>query len=208
MTTPDTWRLIHAERRALISDLESLPDERWATPSLCSDWTVRQVLGHMVATAKMTPPRFVLGMASAGFRFKVMSARDVARETAGPPGDTLAQFKQLVSATNHPPGPITAMLGEVVLHSEDIRRPLGIERKYPLELLVTVADFYKGSNLLLGSKARISGLTLQATDAAWTTGTGAEVTGPMISLLLAMTGRRAGLPELSGAGVATLRGRM
>ncbi|MGC1909004.1 MAG: maleylpyruvate isomerase family mycothiol-dependent enzyme, partial [Candidatus Dormiibacterota bacterium] len=189
MTSADPWRLIHAERRALIAALETLPDERWATPSLCSNGTVRQVLGHMVATAKMTPPRFILGLASAGFRFTVMSEHDVARETAGSTGDPLAHFKQLATSTDHPPGPITAMLGEVVLHSEDIRRPLGIERKYPVELLTTVADFYKGSNLLLGSKTRISGLTLQANDTSWTTGNGPEVTGPMISLLLAMTGR-------------------
>ncbi len=208
MATSDPWPSIHAERRALISDLDSLPEERWATPSLCANWTVRQVLGHMVATAKMTPPRFILGLASAGFRFDAMSAHDVARETVGPPGDTLAHFKQLVGATNHPPGPITAMQGEVVLHSEDIRHPLGIKREYPLALLTTVADFYKGSNLLLGSKTRISGLTLGASDAAWTTGTGPEVTGPMISLLLAMTGRPAGVENLSGAGLTTLRSRM
>jgi uncharacterized protein (TIGR03083 family) len=100
------------------------------------------------------------------------------------------------------------MLGEAILHGEDIRRPLGIAHSYPPEAVTRVADFYKGSNLLLGSKKRIAGLTLRATDVDWSIGTGPEVSGPAMSLLLAMTGRRAGLDGLSGPGLATLQSRM
>ena len=156
----------------------------------------------------MTPPRFFAGLVGSGFRFNAMTAKDVARQTTGPPSQTLANFKSQLSATTHPPGPISAMVGEAVLHGEDIRRPLGIVRAYPTETLLTVADFYKGSNLLLGSKTRIVGLRLRATDSDWSTGTGPEVTGPMISLVLAMTGRPAGLSDLSGDGLATFRARM
>lgn len=208
MAASDSWSRIHTERRALVTDLEPLSDEQWATQSLCAQWSVHDVLGHMVATAKMTPPRFFAGLASSGFRFNSFTAAGVARETGGPPRETLARFKAQLNATTHPPGPITAMVGEVVIHGEDIRRPLGIRREYPLETLVTVADFYKGSNLLVGTKNRIAGLTLRATDADWSTGSGAEVTGPMISLLLGMTGRPAGLADLSGDGVATLSSRV
>src|SRR5665213_2449281 len=71
----DTWSIIHAERAALVADLGSLTDQQWATPSLCGGWTVRDVLGHMVATAKKTPPTFFAGLASAGFRFNTMTAK-------------------------------------------------------------------------------------------------------------------------------------
>ena len=37
------------------------------------------------------------------------------------------------------------------------------------------ADFLKGSNLIIGTKRRIAGLTLRATDAEWSTGTGKGV---------------------------------
>jgi hypothetical protein len=47
-----------------------------------------------------------------------------------------------------------------------------------------------------------------ATDVDWSHGAGAEVTGPATPLLLAMTGRRGALDALSGAGVATMAGRM
>ena len=77
-----------------------------------------------------------------------------------------------------------------------------------MDTLTRIADFYKGSNLLIGTKTRIAGLTLRATDTAWSTGAGPEVAGPVLSLLLAMTGRKAGLSKLSGDGLATLTQRM
>jgi hypothetical protein len=41
-----------------------------------------------------------------------------------------------------------------------------------------VADFYAGSNMLIGAKNRITGLKLRATDAAWSHGDGPEAAGP------------------------------
>ena len=96
------------------------------------------------------------------------------------------------TSVKHPPGPTDTWLGEAIVHAEDIRRPLGIEHQYPTEAVVRVADFYKGSNLLIGSKNRIADLTLRATDTDWSHGTGPEVSGPILSLVMAMTGRKAG----------------
>ena len=94
------------------------------------------------------------------------------------------------------------------MHAEDIRRPLGIVHTYPADALVRVADFYKGSNLLIGAKSRIAGLALRATDVDWSYGSGPEVRGPMVSLVLAMTGRSAAAADLEGDGVGTLGGRL
>jgi uncharacterized protein (TIGR03083 family) len=207
MATTSPWPLIHAEREALIADLGALTDEQWATQSLCDDWTVRDVLGHMIATAKMTPPAFFAALAGAGFRFNAMNAKNISREATPNPSDGLAEFGRHVKDTTHPPGPVEAMLGEAVIHSADIRRPLRISREYPEEALTRVADFFKGSNLLIGAKRRIAGLALRATDTGWSTGSGPEVTGPHLSLALAMTGRSAALADLSGEGLATLRSR-
>ncbi len=203
----DPWPLIHAERAALLADLSDLADDRWSTRSLCPSWTVHEVLGHMTATARMTPVRFFSHLAAAGFRFHTMSAKDVAAETAAGPQATLVEFGSLLDATTSPPGPTEAMLGEVVIHSQDIRRPLGIARDYPTESVVRVLDFFKGSNLLIGSKARIEGVRLRASDADWSYGSGSEAAGPVLALALAMTGRAAGLDDLRGSGVDTLRGR-
>ena len=207
MATTSPWPLIHAEREALIADLGTLTDEQWATQSLCADWTVRDVLGHMISTAKMTPPKFFTSMAAAGFRFNNMNAKGVATEATATPADGLAHLRSHLNDTTHPPGPVEAMLGEAVIHPADLRKPLGIAHEYPEEALIRVADFYKGSNLIVGAKRRIDGLTLRATDTDWTAGRGPEVTGPHLSLIRAMTGRSAALTDLAGAGVDTLKSR-
>lgn len=207
MAASSPWPLIHGERKALLADLQGLTDQQWDTPSWCGAWTVRQVLGHMTATAKMTPLAFFPRLIGSGFRFNAMSDKDATKESAGSPADALARFAAVVDNTTHPPGPVDSMVGESVVHPEDIRGPLGIRHTYPTEMLVRVADFYKSSNLLIGGKRRIAGLTLRATDADWVTGSGPEVSGPMLSLVLALTGRRAALSDLSGAGLATLQSR-
>jgi uncharacterized protein (TIGR03083 family) len=207
MGIADPWGFIHSERKALAADLEGLTAEQWATPSLCDGWTVRQVLGHMTATSRMTTPRFFSHLASAGFRFHAMSAKDVSAETAGPPDDTLARFRSQIDTTTKPPGPVDTMVGEALVHSEDIRRPLGISHSYPPAMVTGVADFFKNSNLLLGTKRRITGLKLRATDIDWSTGDGPEVAGPGASLVMAMVGRKAAIDDLEGEGVSALRSR-
>ena len=65
----------------------------------------------------------------------------------------------------------------MIVHSEDIRRALGSRHTYPTDAAMQVADFYKGSNLLIGAKNRIAGLKLRATDADWSHGDGPQVAG-------------------------------
>jgi uncharacterized protein (TIGR03083 family) len=203
----DTWPTIHAERKALATDLQGLTGEQWSTPSLCSQWTVRDVLAHMTSGASLTPPAFFAKLAGSGFSFDRLQESGVAAQRGDSPADTLARFEAVETSTKHPPGPGDTWLGETIVHAEDIRRPLGIEHEYPTEAVVRVANFFKGSNLLIGSKRRIAGLTLHATDTEWSHGTGPEVAGPILSLVMAMTGRKAADDDLTGDGVATLRSR-
>jgi uncharacterized protein (TIGR03083 family) len=181
--------------------------EAWDTRSLCDEWTVRDVVAHMTATSKMSGPKFFPKLVGAGFSFGRMQAKDIAAERGTSPADTLAGFKTQLDSTGRPPGPLDTMLGEVVIHSEDIRRPLGIDHTYPIDAVIRVADFFKGSNLIIGSKKRIAGLTLAATDAEWRHGEGPLVSGSMIDLVVAMTGRKAALTHLTGDGVQQLASR-
>lgn len=73
--------------------------------------------------------------------------------------------------------------------------------------MLAVANFYKGSSLIVGAKRRIAGLALKATDADWQHGSGPEVSGPLVALIMAMTGRKGVLTDLSGEGVAPLEAR-
>ncbi len=200
--------MIRAERSSLADALAAMPDSAWEMPSLCAGWTVRDVVGHMIATTRMSPAKFVARMAASGFQFNAMNARTTREVTAGRTNQALVdQYRSRVDTRTAPPGPALSWLGETVVHGEDVFRALGQHRDHPMEHVIAVADFYKNSNLLIGAKRRIAGVTLRATDTGWQHGTGPEASGPMIALVLAMTGRKAALDELTGDGVAVLRQR-
>jgi uncharacterized protein (TIGR03083 family) len=203
----DIWPAVHAERRALADDLRQVSDDRWDTPSLCEGWSVRDVLAHMTGTAKITPLLFFPKLITSGFSLGRLQEKAIVEERGASPKETLANFEAVIDSTKAPPGPKDTWLGETIVHGEDIRRPLGISYDYPTDETIRVADFYKGSNLVMGSKKRVAGLRLRATDADWTHGDGPEVAGPMVSLLMVMAGRKAHLDDLTGEGVATLRQR-
>ncbi|MDQ1688097.1 MAG: hypothetical protein QOK42_1072, partial [Frankiaceae bacterium] len=141
------WPTIHAERAALAEDLATLRPEQWQTRSLCDGWSVHQALAHLVATARLTPPKFFGQLASSGFSFEKFSAKNIAAHSAGGPAATLAEFRSAETATTSPPGPKDSWLGETLVHSEDIRRPLGIKREYPLPWVTRAIEFYSGSNV-------------------------------------------------------------
>jgi uncharacterized protein (TIGR03083 family) len=203
-----TWRLIHAERKALAGTLEDLSAEQWAAPSLCAGWTVRLGAAHILAGAEQTPTSFVTRLVGAGLRFNTMIDRDARRLGALQPAQIIERLRLRTTTTNRPPAPAMAMLGEVVVHGQDILQPLGVPRT-PAEAAVTAClEMYTTANFPVGGKKRIAGLRLVATDTSWSHGDGPEVSGPALSLLLAMTGRAAGLDALSGDGAARLGERL
>jgi uncharacterized protein (TIGR03083 family) len=204
----DIWPVVHAERKALADDLSPLTPDQWSTPSLCEGRSELQTLAHMTATARMTPPAFLAKMAGSGFRFERMAAKEIDAMSAGGPAATLERFRAAENNSSGPPGPADSWLGETLVHGEDIRRPLGLRHAYPPGAVTRVIDFYSRSNLLIGGKKRVAGLTLKATDTDWSHGTGPVVEGPAMSLLMVTAGRRAHLGDLSGPGVEELRTRM
>jgi uncharacterized protein (TIGR03083 family) len=201
------WPTIHAEREALATDVANLSDEQWATQSLCADWTVHQVLAHHVSAAMMTPPKFLASFAASGFNFEKYAAKQVATYSAGGPAATLAAYRAAMPRETAPPGPKDTWLGEAFVHGEDIRRPLGITHAYPLPEVTRALAFYSGSDTIIGGKTRMSDLTFTASDTDYSVGSGPVVEGPAISLLLAATGRKSALDDLSGPGVELLRER-
>ncbi|HEV7676938.1 MAG TPA: maleylpyruvate isomerase family mycothiol-dependent enzyme [Candidatus Dormibacteraeota bacterium] len=207
-STAELWQLIH-EQRAKVGDvLATLTDAEWESPSLCAGWRVRDVTAHMVETHLMTPPRFIGRFMGAGFRFNTFAANGVAQHSGQTPAALLAEYRETAPRTTAPPGPKPTWLAEVVIHGEDVSRPTG--KKVPISpaALVAVADFVRGSTPLLHGKQRSTGLRLRATDVDWSAGEGPEVSGPAVSLILAMSGRRSALADLSGEGLETLTTRV
>jgi uncharacterized protein (TIGR03083 family) len=207
MKSDETWKYIHSERAEMAQTWSALSPEQWTAPSWCQGWSVQDVAGHVVAAAEQTYANFYKEMTLAGFRFNVFADRAARRLAAVGPGELARRLEARTSTTNHPPAPVMAMLGEIVVHGQDIRRPLGLEHRSPEGALVAIADSWKNSNLLIGAKRRIAGLRLRATDIDWSHGDGPEVSGPLIALVLAMTGRKGAHTDLTGDGLVTLSNR-
>ncbi|MEU5464210.1 maleylpyruvate isomerase family mycothiol-dependent enzyme [Streptomyces althioticus] len=203
----EVWGLVHAERAALADDLRELTDDQWATPSLCDGLTVREVLAHLTAGASLDTVRWLAGVVRCRFDFDRQVAMRLAGQLGSGPADTLDRFRRVIPSTTKPPLPALAMLGETLVHGEDIRRPLGIRRTYPVETVTAVAEYYRGTDLVVVAKGRIGGLRLAADDGPFATGDGPLVTGTTLALVMAMTGRAACCDELDGDGVGTLRRR-
>ena len=203
----NTWKMIHDERSRAADMLESLSPGQWTADTLCKDWNVHLVAAHMMVAGEQSTGRFLKGLISSGFRFNVMTDRDVQVAGQLSPGDIVARIRARTTTTNKPPAPAMAMLGEVVVHGTDIREPLGIADNTSMDAKLACLDMFKGSNFPVAAKKTIAGLRLRATDADWSYGEGPEVAGPALALVMAMATRPLFM-SLSGAGVDTLRGRL
>lgn len=203
----DVWSVVHDERAALISDLAGVPAGKWSTPSLCPGWDVHDVLAHLVADAKTSKLGFVGDMLKARFNFDRANDNGIAAEKRPDPAQTLAAFAAVQDRTTSAPAPLATRLVEVIVHGEDIRRPLGISHRYPVDAVIEALKYQLKTGVSMGGgKDRVQGLRLVATDADFVYGTGAGVRGTALSLLLAVSGRPVLTEELTGDGAARLLG--
>jgi uncharacterized protein (TIGR03083 family) len=203
-----TWKQIHSGRAQIADTIEALTPEQWATPSLCAGWNVGAMAAHLLSSAEQTPGHFLGGMAASGFSFNRSMQRDIDARADLTPQQIADRLRQRTTTTNKPPAPTLAMLGEVVVHSEDLRRPLGLTAPVDADAANACLAMYTKASFPVGGKKRIGGLRLVSTDTGWSYGDGPEVTGSAMSLLLAMTGRSVGLDGLSGEGTPALRARL
>lgn len=205
----DVWPAVHAERKALITFLSTLDDNQWEVPSLCEGWTVHDVVAHLVDVAKTTPMSFVVSFAKARFDIDRENDHGIAREKGDSPAETLSRFREAVYRKSSPPAPRTTRLIEAFVHGEDIRRPLGTSGDYPVPALEQSLEYLvKTSVNFGGGKEYAADLTLAATDTDTVIGSGPAVHGPVLSLLMAASGRIAALDELEGPGQAKLASRL
>lgn len=201
----DVWPLVHAERRALIDDLAGLDDEQWELPSLCDGWTVHDVAAHLVDVALTTRIGFAVDMVRARFDFDRQNVNGLERARGATPQETLARMHDVVARTSGPPAPADTRIAEEVLHGEDIRRVVGLHRDYPVEAVTrSLLQQSRMPASFGGAKELVARVTLRASDVDLSIGEGPEVTGPVLALLLTVTGRRVALDELGGPGLATL----
>lgn len=208
-TSPgEIWPLIHEQRNKVGDVLETLSAAEWDSPSLCEGWRVREVVAHLIQTHLVTQRSLISDWIRSGFSLKSSNARGVDRRRGMAPADLLHLYRETAGRTSYLPGQLSYSLVEAVIHGEDIARPVGRRIEVSPRTLVTVAEIARSTDPILGGKRRSAGLTLRASDISWSPGSGPDVTGPLASIILAITGRPAGLADLTGDGLDTLRARI
>jgi uncharacterized protein (TIGR03083 family) len=206
----EAWDMVDNERKALADLADSMTPAQWDTQSLCSAWKVRDVVAHLNEGATITKPKAFGLAAKYGFRVKTMLEREAMKGGAQPTDRLTAQVRATIGARCLPPGTKPADFAmEMIVHQQDIRRAIGAARTYPADEMRSALDrIATKRNSLLPGKKRGAGLHLAATDLDWEHGDGAEVRGPAEAILMAMSGRKQALADLSGPGVDTLRQRI
>ncbi len=206
----DLLAAIAAERRRIADLVESLSPAQLDVPSLCGDWTVRQVAGHLLAAVDVSMTASLVALTRSGFRLHRANAR-LAIETAARPVTALADGLRRHATDPFRP-PIVGYPGQLTdlqVHGQDMRRPLGLPHGLEPDRQRVSLNFLTGGRAVgFTPRRRTAGLRFTATDLDWAWGAGPLVTGPAEALMMALTGRPVALGELDGPGVRVLAGRL
>jgi uncharacterized protein (TIGR03083 family) len=201
------WSMVHAERAALADELAELDQDQWCQPSLCGRWIIEEVVAHLTAAASIGRLRWIASVLGAQFNFNLHNDRRLAEYRGGNPAETLERFRRVSNSTAAPSRHTAAWLGEVVVHGQDIRSPLGLVRTPALDAVTAVARFYASRDFTVTSRSATAGAHLQATDGPFASGSGALVRGTTLALTMAMAGRAEYCDDLTGPALSTIRER-
>ncbi len=196
--------LLAAQRRHLADQLDGLTEAEWDTPTLCAGWSGRHVVAHLVMPFRYSLPRFVLGLVRARGDFNRFADRVARRDGAGPTGELIRLLRDNAEHSYTPPGAgFEAPLTDLVVHSLDITRPLGRPAEIDPNAMTIVLGHLVTPRSVKFFGLDTDGVSLQATDLAWSHGDGSPVLGSAEDLVLALAGRVAPL-DLSGDGASRL----
>jgi uncharacterized protein (TIGR03083 family) len=202
------WALMRAERVALAEELSTLRAEQWRHETLCGQWDVEQVVAHLTAAANLNQWQWLRSMIGARFRPGLHNQRRLTEHRGRNPAETLDRFRAVIGSTTAPSGHTPAYLGEVLVHTQDIRWPLRLPGTPSVEALTPVADFFAQRDFTVASRTHVAGLQLRANDGPFATGAGPLVTGSTLALVMTMAGRAPYVDQLDGPGVPILRSRL
>jgi uncharacterized protein (TIGR03083 family) len=208
MTDDEIWAAIDVHRLRTAELLEQLSDVEWRHQSLCEGWTVEDVAAHLTMQ-QMGLREVLLGAVRHPGGMNRMIRQAAKRRARLPRRQIIAEIRGMVGSRRHNIG-VTCQetLIDILVHSQDIALPLG--RRLDVDPDAAAAAATRVWSYGGNSKAKVfKGIPLEdfrlsATDVAWSIGAGREIEGPILAILLLLTGRLAARPMLSGDGVAVL----
>jgi uncharacterized protein (TIGR03083 family) len=199
------WAKVAGYRSSLADDLQTLTPAQWDSPSWCSGWRVRDVLGHLVHLAEASQWSMIRDVLRNGIR-PDRAVDLIARQHGDEPTEALVQrLHQGQHGTFVVIGfPPAVALGDVMVHGNDALRALGLEfAVIPADVEPILRNYQRVGGLAFHARPHRK-VRLVATDIDWSSGNGREVSGRAIDLLMLMANRRQVIASLSGPGVADL----
>lgn len=140
MDSDEVWRTIDQQRSDVADLLDELSEQEWATPSLCAAWTVRQVAAHLtLAHMRLLPCLVAIGRSRGSIDRMI---RDTAiRQARLPVQDYAPRLRALIGSRRTVPF-VTELepLLDILVHAQDIARPLGRAWPMPVDAAMTAAD--------------------------------------------------------------------
>lgn len=199
-----TWELAGKARNDFADMIEALSPEQLESQTFCREWTAFGVLAHVTSFVETSFPKMFVTMVKSGFDFDKVSISMAKTQLARPVADVLASLRaQATKSAPMPSFPEAMTVTDIAIHTQDVRRPLGLGGSLDEQVLRTTLAF-----LTTNKKAKMAvhlkpldGVRLVANDIDWSFGEGAEITGTGEALMMALADRGV-LGELSGAGLA------
>ncbi|WP_370948344.1 maleylpyruvate isomerase family mycothiol-dependent enzyme [Amycolatopsis sp. cg5] len=205
------WGDIDSERASLADQLDDLTEAEWKAPSLCAGWTAREVVAHLTYPTRETWGAMLRGLVKARGDFDRMTHESAIKEAAPfSNAQLVAGLRDIVGSREL--APLTKPsepLFEILLHAQDIMRPLGRTRTMPPPAALKAVERIWSMGFPFNAKKKLKGFRLNATDVDWTAGEGELIEGRVEDLLLLVSGRtEIALAQLSGDGIGALKGGM
>ena len=213
--TDDLWAGIDDQRARTATLLEGLAPDQWEHPSLCDGWSVRHVAAHLTMQQQRVRdalgfirrhPRILRSMPLNTFIHDagVIQAQALSTE------QIVAEIRNGIGSRRHNAG-LTPLetLTDILVHSQDIAIPLGVElpMRPSLSALAATRRWDTRNTWLatVNHRLPLNTYQLRATDTDWSRGQGPAVIGHIGAILLLLTGRTAALEQLAGEGADALR---
>lgn len=212
MNHEDLWAAIDAQRLSTVAFLEGLGRREWQHQSLCAGWTVRDVAAHLTLQQMTIRQGLRLALRHPG-PLNQMILKGAQDKATLPTEQLIAEIGAMVGSRRHNTGltPQETLI-DIVVHGQDMAVPLGRTLEVPPDVAATAASRAWSYQLSRSGRRKAKvfrqlpwpGHRLVATDTDWAVGEGPEITGPVVSLLLLLTGRAVVVPQLGGTGAAAL----
>lgn len=203
------WKGIDTQRLQTADLLERLTDADWAHRSLCEGWTVRDVAAHLTLQQMGLGDLVRMLPKYRGGGMNRLIDESTRAKAAVPVNQLIAEIRAMVGSRRHNLG-VTSRdtLIDIIVHGQDIALPLGLDLSVPVDAAAEAATRVSTLSTRMASvfhPVPWRRFRFAATDTDWSVGEGPEVSGPILAILLLLTGRLIALPRMEGEGVAALR---